>query len=203
MNEMFINLRKVSMKYVIIYLIIILLLINSKLFGGQNDFIKVLPGIGIVYNNDSIILNKTTINELNKILKIKDNSQRVEISIKIWDGVDPLTLRPISGTEYIREIEFKSIKFEFANKKDMDNLKLKCIKIRNGKTLKIFTVNGLTFGMINPKIRNFFPAIAKGDYISDDGLTFNLYSYGISIQLEKLKNNDLRLFEISIYLIQE
>ena len=56
-------------------------------------------------------------------------------------------------------------------------------------------------GMYNPQIKETYPLIGKRDYISEDSLTYNLYNYGISFQLEKLDFNSLRLIEISTHLI--
>ena len=191
------------MRYRSLNIFIILFLFSAKLFGQQYDFVKILPGTGIVYNNDSIILNKTKIGELHRILKIKDSSNPNEFVMTMWDGFDPETLEFTSGVEYTREIKFKSITFEFSDETDKDNLKLRWIRIKEDNSLKIYTDNGLMIGMINPKIREFYPLTGKKDYISDNGLTYNLYKYGISMQLEKLENNDLRLIEISTHLIYE
>ena len=182
---------------------IILLLFSSKFFGQQHDLVKILPGIGIVYNNDSIILNKTTIRELHRILKIKNTSNPNEFIMTMWDGYDPETLESTSGSEYTREIKYKSIIFEFAEETDKDNLKLRWIRMGEDKTLKIYMDNGLIIGMINPKIKDFYTLTGKKDYISENGLTFNLYKYGISLQLERLGNEDLKLAEISTHLINE
>lgn len=182
-------------------LLILLLLFSARLFGQQYDFVKILPGIGIVYNSDSIFLNKTTIKELHTILKIKDRSNPNGFTLSMWDGFDPETLELTSGSEYTREIEFKSITFIYADKANKDNLKLRAINIKENKTLKVYTDNGLMIGMINPKIQEYYPSKGKMDYIPDSGLIYNLSDYGIYFQLEKLENNDLRLIEISTSLI--
>lgn len=181
-------------------LTILFLFISSCSFGQHYDFVKILPGKGIIYNYDSIILNKTTIKELHRILKIKDTSNPNEFIIKMWDGYDPETLKDTSGSEYTREIKFKSISFEFADNTDKDNLKLRSIKVGDYKAFKIYTDNGLMIGMINPKIKDYYPLISKRDYISENGTIYNLYKYGISFLLEKL-DNDLKLIEISTHLI--
>jgi hypothetical protein len=191
------------MKYTSISILIFLLLFSAKLFGQQYDFVKILPGLGIVYNSDSILLNKTSIKKLHRILKIKDTSNSNEFIMTMWDGYDPETLESTSGTEYTREIKFKSITFEFADETDKDNLKLRWIRMKEDNALKTYTDNGLMIGMINPKIREFYPLTGKRDYISENGLTYNLFKYGISLQLEKLENNDLRLIEITTHLIYE
>ncbi|MCW3789060.1 hypothetical protein [Plebeiibacterium sediminum] len=191
------------MKYLSISILFFLLLSSAKSFGQQYDFVKILPGIGIVYNSDSIFLNKTTITELHQILKIKENSNPNVFVITMWDGYDSETLESISGTEYTREINFKSITFEFADETDKDNLKLRCITMKEDNTLKIYTDNGLMLGMTNPEIREFYPLTRKKDFISENGLNYNLYKYGISLQLEKLENNDMMLIEISTHVIFE
>ncbi len=191
------------MKFTSIKILVFILLFSNQLVGQKYDFVKILPGKGLVYNNDSIILNKTKIGELHQILKIKDTSNPNEFVMTMWDGFDLETLEFTSGSEFTREIKFKSITFEFADETDKDNLKLRWITIKEDSTLKIYTDNGLMIGMINPEIREFYPLTGKRDYISDNGLTYNLYKYGISMQLEKLKNNDLRLIEISTHLIHD
>ncbi len=184
-----------------ISILILILLFSIKLSGQQYDFVKIVPGIGIVYNNDSIILQKTTINELYRTLKIKKNSNPNEIRMILWDGYDSETFEPKSGIEFMRKVKFKTIEFEFTSETDKNNLKLKQIKIKGDKNLKIYTDNGLMIGMYNPQIKETYPLIGKRDYISEDSLTYNLYNYGISFQLEKLDFNSLRLIEISTHLI--
>ena len=184
-----------------INILILILLFSIKLSGQQYDFVKILPGIGIVYNNDSIILQKTTIKELYRTLKIKKNSNPNEIRMILWDGYDSETFEPKSGIEFMRKVKFKTIEFEFTSETDKNNLKLKQIKIKGDKNLKIYTDNGLMIGMYNPQIKETYPLIGKRDYISEDSLTYNLYNYGISFQLEKLDFNSLSLIEISTHLI--
>ena len=180
-------------------LLFITTLFVSELFGQHYDFVEILPSQGIVYNNDSILFNKITVNELHQKLGIKDTSDPNIISISEWDGFDSETMERVSGKEYVRTVEFKSIAFEFADETDKDNLKLKWIRIREDISLKICTDNGLMMGMINPHIKEFFPKLGKQDYISKNGLTYNLYNYGISLHLEKMGNEDLRIIEISTH----
>jgi hypothetical protein len=180
-------------------LLFITSLFVSELFGQHYDFVEILPSQGIVYNNDSILLNKITVNELHQKLGIRDTSDPDIFSISMWDGFDSETMERVSGSEYVRTVEFKSIAFEFADKTDKDNLKLKWIRIREDMSLKICTDNGLIMGMINPHLKEFFPKLGKQDYVSQNGLTYNLYSYGISLCLEKMKNEDLRIIEISVH----
>ena len=56
-------------------------------------------------------------------------------------------------------------------------------------------------GMINPQINVIYPILQKIDYVSDNKMTYNLYTYGISIQLAKLMTGDLQIMEISTHYI--
>jgi len=189
-------------------ILVIACLFFSEALGQHYDFVKILPGQGILYNNDSIILNKTTINELHKKLEIKDVNP-CEYTLSMWSGEKKDSIETASGKEYIyvqtagskwsREIIFKSIKFEFADETDENNLKLRLITIQSDKTLKINTDNGFMMGMTNPNFKDSFPNLMKNDYISKNGLRYDFYTYGISFQLEKAKNDDLKIIEISVY----
>jgi hypothetical protein len=185
------------MRYIILY---IFSFFFSELFGQQYNFVKVLSGQGVVYNNDTILLYKTTVKELHQKLKIKDTLKSNDFILPaMWDGFNIETGEAVSGSEYNREIKFKSIIFEFADKTDKNNLKLRRITIRENEAHKIYTDNGLMIGMINPNLKEIFPIFKKPDYISPNGLTYCLFTYGISFQLEKIENGDLRIIEISTH----
>ncbi len=170
-----------------------------SVLGQKTHNIQILPGQGIVYDKDSILLYKTTYKEVYKILKIRDRSKPNEFAISNWDGYDPETGESTSGSEYIKEIKYKSIMFEFADEKDNENVKLRWITLKEDKSLKIITDSGFEIGMINPQIKDIYPRTENNYFISEDNLTYNLYSYGISFELEKLANNDLKLIEISTH----
>ena len=174
-------------------------LICFTAFSQKIHSVKVLPGQGIVYDNDSILLFKTTIKQVCSILKIKYEPNPNQYTINNWDGFEAETGKRTSGSEYSHEIKFKSINFEFTDEKDRNNLKLKWITIQEDKSLKVFTESELEIGMINPRIIDLYPKGEKNDYISDNKLTYNLYTYGISMQLVQLPNNDLKLTEISTH----
>jgi hypothetical protein len=78
---------------------------------------------------------------------------------------------------------------------------MKRIETKDDKTLKIYTEKGLVMGMINPQINVIYPILQKIDYVSDNKMTYNLYTYGISIQLAKLMTGDLQIMEISTHYI--
>ncbi len=170
-----------------------------KLYGQQRDSVQVLPGKGIVFNNDSILLNKTTVKEVHKVLNIRDNQDPHEITLYESYGFDAETGETVYHHGNARDIIYKSITFEFRSETYKDNLKLKWIRIKDYHSLIVFTTNGLLLGTINPNINEFFPDYGKNNYISNDKLTYNLYAYGISFQLERLDNNRIKLNEISTH----
>ena len=180
--------------------IIFALLICSGIFGQYYDFVKILPGKGILFNNDSVLLSTTTMKQACNVLKIKyDYHPDKMILPALWDGYDAKTFVHTHGSEWINEITYKSIVLEFADEQDKNNLKLRRITMKANNSLKIYTDNGLMIGDINPEIFKLFPIKQQWDYYSDDQLTYCLYSYGISIQLEKLSNGNFRLAEISVH----
>ncbi|MFN7260085.1 MAG: hypothetical protein ACK5TU_09330, partial [Cyclobacteriaceae bacterium] len=64
--------------------------------GQTRDRVDLLPGTGLLINGDSILINRTTVEQLEKILNIKDTSN---LSIRIWDGFNEKTMEEVSGTE--------------------------------------------------------------------------------------------------------
>lgn len=144
-------------------LFVICLLVSKSILGQSYDFIKILPGQGIVYNNDSILLYRTSIEELHKILKIKEtNPYNVSFVISCGDEC---------SESYERTIKKNTINFEFGDEWDEYNLQLWKISITDDKALKIYTDNGLSMGMINPDIKKLFPVFEERDRISQNGLS--------------------------------
>lgn len=168
-------------------------------FGQKYDFVKVVAGKGIVFNNDSILIEKTDIKETCKILGIKAPSSSDLILMREWTGFDFETMEDASGTEWVREINYKTIVFEFVSETDKEDLKLKWIKVRKDSSIKAYTDTGFEFVDINPNISNIYPSKKKHDYISDNQLTYNLYSHGISFQLEKVDETIKKISEISVH----
>jgi hypothetical protein len=181
---------------------IILTVLNFSFIGGFGqtfDFVKVIAGKGIVFNNDSILLYKTSIKKTCEILRVKDISDNGDIIMSTWDGYDSETLKMTGGTKWIKEVRFKNIVCEFSSDSDVKKLELSWVRIREDKSMKIYTDNGFEMGEINPNIIELFPKVSKNDFVSGDLKTYNLYTYGVSFGLEKLENNDLRLVEISTH----
>lgn len=185
------------MKYIITLTLISVTCLS--VLGQKTHNIIILPGQGIVFDKDSILLYKTTFKEVCKILKVRDKTRPNIVKISHWDGFNSETGESVSGSEYIKEINYKSIYFEFADENDNDNVKLRWIRIKGDNSLKIATDSGIEMGMINPQIDSIYPETGNYYYISENKLTYNLYPYGISFCLEKLENSDLKLIEISTH----
>jgi hypothetical protein len=180
-------------------LTIIFCLILISGYGQKYDFVKVIAGKGIVFNNDSILIENTNINKTCKILGINPPSNSDLILISEWSGFDSETMEDTSGTEWLREIKYKSLVFEFASENDKNNLKLRWIKIKKDNSIKAYTDTGFELGDVNPNISEIYPNESKHDYVSDNGLTYNLYSHGISFQLEKVNETKNIITEISVH----
>ena len=185
------------MKYIITLTLISLTCLS--VLGQKTHNILILPGQGMVFDKDSILLYKTTYKEVCKILKVRDKTKPNEFTISHWDGYNSETGEPASGSEYIKEIDYKSINFEFADEKDIDSVKLRWIRIKGDKSLRITTNSGIEMGMVNPQIDTIYPETGESYYISKDKLTYNLYPYGISFHLERQENRDLKVIEISTH----
>ncbi|MBK7627261.1 MAG: hypothetical protein IPJ16_08745 [Bacteroidales bacterium] len=193
--------KKLFIKHILFITIIVFNFASTSTFGQKIDFVKVIAGQGIIYNNDSIILFKTTINDLCKILNIKLTQDPNEFTIRMWDGYDPKTGEAVSGSDVNKEINYKSMNFQFSDSSSNKTLKLNWIQIKEDKTLKVYTDSGLQIGDINPKIAQKYLLYMNNDFISSDSLTYNLYTYGISFRLEKINKKDLTLTEISTHYI--
>jgi len=170
-------------------------LICFGVFGQQYNFVKIIPGQGIVFNKDSIILGKTSIKEVCRIFKIRENSNAISNETE-WTGFEGKTGGPSYGSS--KDIIYRSLTFTFASEKGRD-FELASIEAKEDKSLMVYTNNGLMIGMINPKINELFPKLKKQDFIAENKLEYQLFSFGISLQMEKLPNDDFRLTEISIY----
>ncbi|MBI9056005.1 MAG: hypothetical protein JEY96_19445 [Bacteroidales bacterium] len=164
---------------------------------------KVIAGTGVVYNNDTIFLEKTNIKETCRILKIADQTDSEIIYMTMWDGFDSETGESISGAEWTREIKHNSLVFEFASENDKNNLELRFIEVKENVATKVYTDTGFELGEINPDILGVYSEKSKHDYVSDNKLTYNLFAYGISFQFEQLENGDKKLVEITTHRIFE
>jgi hypothetical protein len=182
-----------------IFIIIVFCLLDSYCFGQNYDFIKVIPRFGIIFNNDSILFDKTTIQEVCKIFKIKYSSEIGEVEITSWDGFNEDSTEARSGSNCSRIIRYKTLEFGYDCGYETSDPRLQGIIIKDDKSLKVYTVEGLEMGSINPKISEIYPLIDQNKYVSDNKITYNLYTNGVSLQLDKLDNYNFKLIEIAIY----
>ena len=161
--------------------------------GQTRDRVDILPGTGLIINGDSILINRTTIEQLENILSIKADSG---FSIRIWDGFNEKTMEEVSGTELVKNIKFRTLDFEYVGA-DSTSLKLNWVRISNSNDMDIMINEELKLGTLNPIILELFKQTST-DYVSDDHKTYNLYSHGVSF---KLVDNaaGLMLDELSVH----
>jgi len=105
-----------KMRFLRLKILILINLICFGVFGQHFDFVKITPGQGIVFNKDIIILGKTSIKEVCRILKIKDDP--TAISIVEWTGFDGKTGRPSFGSDYLKSLIYKSLVFNFVGENE-------------------------------------------------------------------------------------
>ena len=166
----------------------------------SKDRIVVLPGMGLIFNGDSIFLFRTTIPELGNILKIDTKEHRLKGQVDLptlYDGVS-FDGKSTSWSEWNRNITYKNIEFQYASETNRDSMTIKWITIKNDTSINVDLGDSIRLGDFNPSISRLYPSIGKRDYVSKDGKTFNLYSYGLSYHLI-FKNDVSQLVELSIH----
>lgn len=167
------------------------------------DYVKIIAGKGIVLNNDSILIDRTTLRDLMKMLKI---DKEPSMSICDWSGRDFETKKDTGGQYSQMELNYKTLNFSFTTVErgtnNERNFKLSSIKIGNDETIKAYTDNGIELGDINPNIKEKFPETGKYDLISDTKEYYDLRSYGITFSLKEL-NNDLKVYRICVLRIMK
>ena len=185
-----------EMKSLFLTIAILLLLPNSA---QEQLTVTLKAGEQITVTNKSIRLYQTTIEEVLKAFEFED---KFEVYFAIWDGVDMETGMDISGTEFGKNIMYRGIEFEYKGV-SKDSLNLEWIRIKKNDNLKVIINDHIMLGQTNPPIDVYFTKRTKNDYISDDSLTYNMYSQGVSFQFERQGNNRI-LEEVSIhYKIEE
>ncbi len=163
-------------------------------FQLKKDKVIILAGKGIVLNGDSILLKKTTYEELAKILKVK---AKKGYAIQIWDGFEAETGESVSGTEFVKNVKYKTIQFDYVSQ-DTVNFRLNWISIEKSKDLEVKIADDLYLGDTNPNLQLKFNKVNGHDYISENGLTYNLYSKGISFDLDSIRGERI-LTEVSVH----
>ena len=180
-------------------LIISILFLNSFLDDNGHKEVTVKAGEQIQVNEITIKLNKTSVDEVLKALELEDI---FGVSFSHWDGVDMETGESTYGSEFVKNILYKGIDFEFKGQ-TKDSLILDWIRIKKTDYLDVKVNDQISLGDTNPPVDKYFKEQNKYDYISDDSLTYNLYSQGVSFQFDR-KGEDRILKEVSIhYKIEE
>jgi hypothetical protein len=165
---------------------------------AQIDTLFVLPGEGLVIKSDTIFINKTPIDEAMKHLGI---DELPTLGYATASGVNLETGEFFCEAFVTRELKFSGISFDYEGDAEED-LNLKWITIPKSDYYFAKVSDTITLGQLNPMLDSFFPKASKYDYVSDDSLTYNLYSYGISFSLNKEEQKILD--EISVhYKIEE
>jgi len=167
-------------------------------FNYKTEIVKILPGRGICLNNDTIYIEKTPPNKLLKLLNLKDVFRS---SYRHWDGVNLETGKVIYGDELVKNIIYNNINFEFIGKTE-ESLTLKRVRIQDSRDLIVFVNDSIILGQSNPPIDIYFKKKNKSDYISDNWLTYNLYSQGISFRLDSI-GQTRKLKEVLVHNIIE
>jgi hypothetical protein len=91
--------------------------------------VEIIPGKGLVFNNDTIIIHKCTPKDLCKILNIKDTIEIDHASVEDYDFKGELIN---NGLFAIKTITFHEFEFQFSGYKD-DEILLKNIYINMSK----------------------------------------------------------------------
>lgn len=183
------NLQKMK-----IFVLLLPILFLNSFSGTDREKVTVKAGELIQVGETFICLNKTSVSEILEVFELKDI---FDVSFLHWDGVDAETGESTYGNEFIKIIPYKGIDFEFKGK-TQDNLTLKWIRLKNIDYLDVKVNDHISLGDTNPSIDKYFVRQNKFDYISDDSLTYNLYSQGISFKFSKEDGNRV-LIEVSIH----
>ena len=91
--------------------------------------VEIIPGVGLVFNNDSIIIHKCSPKDLTKILSIKDTIEIDHASVEDY-GPDGELIN--NGLFAYKSVVFHEFEFQFNGYKD-DEILLKNIYINMSK----------------------------------------------------------------------
>lgn len=181
------------------YLLILIYNLVRKRKTKSPEEVTVNAGEQIQVGESVISLFKTSIDEILEEFELEDN---FGIFYSHWDDVDMETGQFTYSYEFEKNIHYKGIDFEFKGK-SKDSLTLEWIRIKQTDYLDVKVNDKISLGDTNPSVDKYFGKHSKYDYISDDSLTYNLFSQGISFQF-KQKGLDRILKEVSIhYKIEE
>jgi hypothetical protein len=150
--------------------------------------VKILPGYGAIIENDTIVLGRTSIEELKEKFRLDTT-----LIPGVYLGGDDMTIDSIYSAIY----SFKTIEFDYQSKISLDSIKLSIITVYPSDSL-IVMLDSVNMNGKNLDIKRIFPDIKDSDLIKYNGLKYILFSYGIYINLDE-KDNDRYIKSISIF----
>lgn len=151
----------------------------------QTMQINLVPGLGVIINEDTIFLDKSSPIDLIKFTHLKDT---FDFHYVQWDGFDS-DGNSIYGSYVKKNIPFNCMTFEFNGPKE-DSLSLKAIYIdlMNLSSQILLSEKIITDTSIS--IINEFPNSLRTDILSENssehGVTFLLDSSTTQIKIEKI-----------------
>lgn len=178
--------KMVKIKLLLLFIIIISFSSCNKNDSPEHLSVKIIPGYGVLINQDSIILGKARLDELRAKLKFITNPSMYTWTM--WDGVNPKTGKDTGGSYCEVKIKYKSIYFNFWLDEDTSKSILVSVELTDLKNMNVI-LDGLDILEPNPKILRVFPKRKEEDYISPDSLEYQMKSYGISVLLKKINKS--------------
>jgi hypothetical protein len=151
--------------------------------------VHVLPGIGIVIENDSIKLFKTSVEQLKSLLSVKLKPGLIyRTACGFTEDGDPFSVETV-----IESFTYKNITFNYEGL-DTTALELNEVELVYDSTSKVIVANKFELGAINPNIRRHFQRKRNCDYFFNEPfepIKYEFYSKGIIFELSRKGNKKL------------
>lgn len=176
----------VKIKLLFLFTIIMIFSSCNKNDSSEHLSVKIIPGYGVLINQDSIILGKARLDELRAKLKFITKPRMYTWTM--WDGINPKTGKDTGGSYCEAKIKYKSIYFNFWMEEDSSKSIIVSVELTDLKNMNVI-LDGLDILKANPKILSVFPKRKEEDYISSDSLEYQMKSYGISFFLKKFNKS--------------
>ncbi len=166
-----------------IYLFMALTILIILSCHSKQPVVKIIPKLGIVYNGDSILLEKTLPAQSVKILGIKDTFDVTEFD---WCGYTA-DGEPAYGTGKRKVISFSGLELTYNLRGNPEEMKLENISATFNKHLQMEVNPDIFLGGPADKIETYFPIKNLDlDEVSDNRMYFSLGSYGITFTLDSV-----------------
>lgn len=171
------------MKKACIYSLIVLTALTVLSCNSKETGVQIIPERGIVYNGDSILIDKTSPAESVRILGIKDTFEITEFD---WCGYTAEG-EPAYGTGKQKIISFRGLELTYNIRGLPEEMKLESISAAFNNQLHMEVNKDLFLGGPANKIETYFPIKNPGlDEISANKMYFSLGSYGITFTLDSV-----------------